>query len=267
MPFHTLNDGARLWYETHGSGPPLMLVPGLGGSAMFWQQHVPVLARDFTVVLHDHRGTGRSELSEIDYSVSQMVDDAVQLMDALGIARAHWIGHSTGGAMGQMLGLSQPGRLDRLVLSATWAGTDTYFRRSFEVRAAILREQGAAAYQKASALALYPPFWIRDHESELAALEAQASNTIPRPQIMLSRIAAIIAFDCRQRLHGLTVPSLALCARDDVVTPAYYTEELGRLIPDCRTVILPDGGHFYPNVRAAEFHATVVPFLREAGAG
>ena len=265
MPFQALRDGARIWYETHGSGPPLMLVSGLGGSAMFWQPHVGFFAEHFTVVLHDHRGTGRSELSEIDYAVPQMVDDAVQLMDGLGIARAHWIGHSTGGAMGQTLALSQPERLDRMVLSATWAGTDTYFRRSFEVRAATLREQGAAAYQKASALALYPPFWIRDHEAELAALEAQAEATIPKPQIMLSRIAAIVAFDCRDRLRELTVPSLALCARDDVVTPAYYTEELGRLIPGCRTVILPEGGHFYPNVRPETFRATTLQFLLERG--
>jgi len=54
MPHITLRDGATLYYETHGGGPPLMLVSGLGGVAAFWQQHVEAFARHFTVVLHDH---------------------------------------------------------------------------------------------------------------------------------------------------------------------------------------------------------------------
>jgi aminoacrylate hydrolase len=266
MAFHTLKDGAQLWYETHGSGPPLMLVSGLGGAATFWTPHVAALSQRFTVVLHDHRGTGRSTLSEVIYSVEQMTDDAVQLMDGLDIARAHWVGHSTGGAMGQTLALTRPERLDRLVLSSTWPKTDTYFRRSFEVRATILRELGATAYQKASALALNPPFWIRDHEADLAAVEAQATATIPKPEIMLSRIAAIVAFDRREELPRITCPTLAICARDDIVTPAYFTEDIGRLIPRCRTVILPDGGHFYPNIHGDTFRAVVMQFLAEPAA-
>jgi pimeloyl-ACP methyl ester carboxylesterase len=69
MPHLKLRDGAELYYETHGSGPPLFLVPGLGGDGRFWTEHVAELARTFTVVVHDHRGTGRSTLSKIDYSV------------------------------------------------------------------------------------------------------------------------------------------------------------------------------------------------------
>ena len=53
-----LRDGAELYYETHGSGPPLFLVPGLGGDGRFWGDNVAALAEQFTVVVHDHRGTG-----------------------------------------------------------------------------------------------------------------------------------------------------------------------------------------------------------------
>ena len=63
-----------------------------------------------------------------------MADDALQLIDALGYAKVHWCGHSTGGAMGQVLAIEHPDRIDRLVLSATWAKTDAFFRRLFEVR-------------------------------------------------------------------------------------------------------------------------------------
>jgi aminoacrylate hydrolase len=246
-----LRDGAELYYETHGSGPPLFLVPGLGGDGRFWGDNVAALAEQFTVVVHDHRGTGRSTLSRIQYSVAQMADDALQLIDALGFDKVHWCGHSTGGAMGQVLAIEHPGRIDRLVLSATWARTDAFFRRLFEARAQVLKELGPAAYQRSSALALNSPFWVRDHDADLAAL-------------VLSRIAAIVAHDRRDQLQTVKAPTLAICARDDMVTPLYFTEELVRLIPNARAYVLPDGGHFYPHVHGGEFRRVMSSFLLES---
>jgi aminoacrylate hydrolase len=264
MPHFKLRDGAELYYETHGSGPPLFLVPGLGGDSRWWLPNVPELARHFTVVLHDHRGTARSTLSRIDYSVVQMADDALQLIDGLGFAKVHWCGHSTGGAMGQVLAIEHGERLDRLVLSATWAKTDTFFRRLFEVRALTLKQLGPAAYLKASALSLNMPSWVRDHDADLVAAEARAAETIPIPEIVLSRIAAIVAHDRRAELQKVRAPTLALCARDDMVTPLYFTEELVRLIPGARAYVLPDGGHFFPNVHGAEFRRVMTSFLLES---
>ena len=261
MPHFRLSDGAELYYEIHGSGPPLFLVPGLGGDGRFWTEHLPALAEKFTVVVHDHRGTARSTLSRIDYSVAQMADDVLQLIDGLGFAKVHWCGHSTGGAMGQVLAIEHPERIDRLVLSATWAKTDAFFRRLFEVRALTLKALGPAAYLKASALALNMPSWVRDHDAELLAAEARADETVPVPEIVLSRIAAIVAHDRRAELQRVRAPTLAICARDDMVTPLYFTEELVRLIPGARAYVLPDGGHFYPVVHGEEFRRVTTSFL------
>jgi aminoacrylate hydrolase len=264
MPHFKLRDGAELYYERHGAGPPLFLVPGLGGDGRFWQAHAAALARDFTVIVHDHRGTARSTLSRIGYSIEQMADDALQLIEGLGFAKVHWCGHSTGGAMGQVLAIEHPERIDRLVLSATWAKTDTFFRRLFEVRSLTLKELGPAAYLKASALALNMPSWVRDHDADLTAAEARAADTIPVPEIVLSRIAAIVAHDRRDQLQRVRAPTLAMCARDDMVTPLYFTEELVRLIPAARAYILRDGGHFYPNVHGDEFRRVMTSFLLES---
>src|SRR5258708_34889134 len=118
-PHLQLRDGAELDNESHGSGPPLFLAPGLGGDGRFWGDNVAALAKEFTVVVHDHRGTARSTLSKIVYSVEQMADDALQLIDGLGYKRVHWCGHSTGGAMGQVLAIGHPDRIDRLVPSSS----------------------------------------------------------------------------------------------------------------------------------------------------
>jgi len=108
------------------------------------------------------------------------------------------------------------------------------------------------------------PAWIRDHDADLVAAEAKAKETLPVPEIMLSRIAAIVAHDRRAELQKVRAPTLAICARDDMVTPLYFTEELVRLIPEARAYVLPDGGHFYPSVHGDEFRRVMTSFLLES---
>lgn len=261
MATFTLSDGDSLSYEVHGQGPALLLVSGLNGVASFWTPHVAALADRYTVVVHDHRGTGQSSHSRIEYSVEQMADDVVQLMDHLAIDTAHLVGHSTGGAIGQTLAIDRPERIGRLVLSATWTAADAYFRRLFKVRSEMLRASGPEAYVHANALFMLPAAWTRDHEAAQAAADAAALAGFPPPEVMLSRIAAIVRFDRRADLPRITAPTLVMGARDDIVTPVYFSEELGRLIPGARTEILPEGGHFFPVSAAERFRRTVLDFL------
>lgn len=257
----TLSDGETLYYEVHGAGPALLLVPGLGGLGSFWAAHLPALSRDYTVVLHDHRGTGQSSRSAIRYSVEQMADDVIQLMAHLGLEKAHLVGHSTGGAIGQVIALDRPELIDRLVLSATWTAADDYFRHLFGVRGQALRDGGMQAYARLSSLFMSPPEWIRDNQARIAEQEAAVAGA-STPEIVLSRIAALVAFDRSAELSRIAAPTLVSGARDDVVTPAYYSEALAAAIPGAELRLLPDGGHFYPVVRAEAFRAQVVAFLR-----
>jgi aminoacrylate hydrolase len=262
-----LCDGETLYYEVHGEGPPLVLVSGLNGVGAFWKPQLAELGSRFTVVLHDHRGTGKSSPSRIDYSVDQMTDDLVQLLDHLGLETAHLVGHSTGGAICQTLAIDRPERVERLVLSATWTAADGYFRRLFGVRADFLRALGPAGYLRASLLFMRPPAWIRDHEEALDREEAAMIADFPLPEIMLGRIEAILRFDRRADLPRITAPTLVVGAKDDAVTPAYFSDELGRLIPGAETVILPAGGHFFPVSAAEDFRVVLLDFLeRPAGA-
>ena len=264
MPQMTLPDGESLYFEEHGGGPPFLLVSGLGGVMGFWAGHGPAFAERYRVILPDHRGTGRSGRSRIDHSVEQMAGDALALMDHLGIERAHYCGHSTGGAMGQVLAIEHPERIDRLVLSATWPGRDPYFDALFANRAAVLEQMGIEAYARLSALFMKPAAWFHDHPD---AAEADARTLLasdPDPEITLSRIAAIRRFDRRAELGRIQAPTLVFGAADDQVTPAYHFHALAAAIPDARLVMLPTGGHFYPNMAPEVFRQTVLGFLAEA---
>ena len=261
MAFCTLQDGEKLYYETHGDGPPLALVSGLGGTLAFWKPHVAAFARRFRVVLHDHRGTGRSSRTRMDYSVDQMVDDLVQLLDHLRIERAHFVGHSTGGAIGQTMALDHPKRLNRLAISASWTTADAYFNRLFDFRAEVLRKSGPLAYTQGMTLFAVPPTYLRDHAAEFDA-EERANAAAMTPEIVLSRIQAIQRFDRRKDLKKIKTPTLVFGVEDDHITPAYYSRALARAIPRARLVMFKDGGHLYPRVHPREFQKTILAFLR-----
>jgi aminoacrylate hydrolase len=261
MPTVSIGD-AELYYEDAGHGPALMLVSGLNGVGSFWGHQVGELQRHFRVVTHDHRGTGQSSHSRIRYSVDQMADDVLRLMDRLGIARAHFVGHSTGGAIGQTIAVDHPDRLETLVLSATWAGPDPYFRRLFEMRREVLVTLGVEAYLRSSVLVLGPPWWVSANDAAIAEEHRRAAAAAAPVEVLTSRIDAIMAFDRRARLSEIHTPTLVVVATDDMVTPRFYSDELAARIPGAKLVVLDGGGHFAPQVTPAPYNAAVGAFLR-----
>jgi aminoacrylate hydrolase len=261
VPRLALADGAELYFEVKGSGAALLLIPGLGGTGSFWSEQLHQLARRYRVIIHDHRGTGQSSRSRIRYSIGQMARDVIELMDGLGLARAHILGHSTGGAIGQVLALDHAARVDRLVLSATWCGPDPYFKLLFELRADILRRLGPLAYLRCSELFLMPEDWIRDHSRTLGLDAAAAAQEIPDPEILLSRIQALLDFDRRADIPAIRAPTLVIVARDDKVVPAYCSQEIAAKIPGARLVQLDSGGHFAPRLAPEPYNAAVEGFL------
>ena len=261
MPTVSIGD-ADIYYEEAGKGPALMLVPGLSGLGSFWTQQVREFSRDFRVVIHDHRGTGQSTHSRIRYSVEQMAGDVLRLMDKLGIAAAHLVGHSTGGAIGQVIAQDHPARLQSLVLSATWAGRDPFFRRLFESRKEVLLNLGVEAYLRASVLFLAPPWWVSANDAAIAESHRQAIKAAAPVEVMASRIDAIVAFDRRARLGEIRTPTLVIVAADDTITPRFYSDELAERMPGAKLVVLEGGGHFVPQIMPEPYNAAVGAFLR-----
>src|SRR5260370_23583505 len=155
MPRIVIGDGA-LYYERQGVRCRVLFISGLSGFASFWQDQVAAFARKFDVVTHDHRGIGQSDVTRSGFTVDRMAADVVGLMDALEIERAHIVGHSTGGAIAQILAIEHPKRPARAVLSATWAKPDAHFRRFFRSRKEIPLRSGPRAYIQAHTLSLSP---------------------------------------------------------------------------------------------------------------
>jgi aminoacrylate hydrolase len=257
-------EGARLWYEEYGSGPPLMMAAGLGGVGTYWTSNLPVFTPHFRVILHDQRGTGRSTRAAVR-SISQMAQDARSLMDHLHIESAAWLGHSTGAAIGVDLALDTPDRISRLVINSSTTRGDAYRRKVFEVRRTLHARAGAAAYAKFSSMLLYPPWWINENAAVLEVEEASAAQNLGAPEVQSSRLDAILNWDRRSEFNRLKARTLIICAADDILTPLYFSEEFMRFIPGARLEVLRTGGHACSRTVPELFNRVVLDFLKEGG--
>jgi len=256
---HAPVDAGELHYEITGSGPPLVLAAGLGGLGSFWQLQLASLAQRFTVLTYDHRGSGRSTRSPPPYSIDRMTEDALALLDCVGFGAVRFVGHSTGGVIGQCLAHRDPARIERLVLSATWTHADPYFQRLFSLRRDIMVADECELYNRLATLLLYPPDWIAAHDDELVATGPPLTR-LDR-DIVVGKIDALLAFDGRARLPRVRCPTLVVGARDDMTVPSYFSVALAQAIPCARLSVLDSGGHYFPITRAQQFGALVLDFL------
>lgn len=259
MPHASVN-GAELYYESHGQGSPVLMAAGLGGAGTYWQEQIEAFAERHRVIVYDQRGTGRSSHVKVD-SIEQLAADTIGLLDALGLERVHYLGHSTGGAIGQVLAIEHPKRLVDLVLYASVHKSDGYRERLWGLRKAVLETMGPETYARLTTLVLYPPWWIAENSHRLAQEEALSARMLSQPAIMASRIESILAFDRSADLGRIATPTMVLCARDDITTPLYFSEQLAALIPGATLAVLERGGHACSKTVPEAFNRRVLDFF------
>lgn len=257
-------DGAELRTSVEGSGPALLLVSGLGGTAGFWSDSTAALARSFRVIRFDQRGIGASSRGEAACTIDQLAQDCLAVLDAAGVKRAVLLGHSTGGCIGQSLARQAPERLDGLILSATWLRPSRYMAALFGTRRAIL-DENPHAYAATAILLAYPPMWLEANWSVYETALAKAPNSEQARQIVRERIDALLSFDGSEHIAALAMPALILGARDDMIVPAFLQEELAAALRGARKTMLDSGGHFFPVSRPDAFTATVAEWIGELG--
>jgi aminoacrylate hydrolase len=257
------SDDAEIHYEIVGNGEPLLLVSGLGGAASYWNPNLEAFSKEYAVLLHDHRGTGKSSRSEAAQTVEMMTEDLLRVMDHAKVERAHFVGHSTGGAIGQVLAARAPERVASLVLYASWAELDPQMALCLETRRRILRGMGEAEYHRATPIFLYPPYFVRENWGSLEQEIAGAIANSPPASIMESRVAGIMKFDGRPYLRRIKSPVMVLVAEDDILTPPHLSDQIAEELRGPKVVKLPRGGHAVSRVEVAAFNDVVLNFLRQ----
>jgi Predicted hydrolases or acyltransferases (alpha/beta hydrolase superfamily) len=255
MPFAN-NAGYELYYEDNAAGTrPLVFVPGFGGVGSFWRCQQQYFAPRHRVITVDHRGTGSSSKEKSEYSIGQMAEDVLAVLDRAKIDKATIVGHSTGGAIAQTLAALWPDRVENLVLSSTWCRPGNYFRRVFEFRRSLIERGDTDAYHVAGLLLRYQP----------SHLEVNEGVWTPPPfidsDITIRRINAVIDSDMLERTRNLPHRSLIIATKDDLLVPKFLSDELAATIPNSVYVVLEDGGHFHPETKSEDFNTALSGFL------
>jgi 3-oxoadipate enol-lactonase len=272
-------NGIEMYYEVHGPtavaaarAEPLLMIMGLGANATSWEMQVPDFSREHKVVAFDNRGSGRSEKPHAPYTMPQLADDAVGLMDHLGMDSAHVFGMSMGGMIAQELVLNHPKRVRTLILGGTMAGG----------AGAVLA--GPQLIQQWAANALLPPeqaienglrflysdAFIAKNKERLVKRAIKLAH-LQAPLYALQRqVMAVVGFNAHERLKQVRCPTLILTGTEDRIIPPENSRILAEEIEGSELVEFEGAGHGFLAERAAETNAAVLGFIarhrrRDAG--
>lgn len=259
----------QMYVEEQGSGPPLLLIMGLGWNADGWRHNQPTLAQSFRAIAYDGRGIGRTSRGDLpQYGIDRLADDAAALLDALGLDSAHVYGVSMGGMVAQEVALRHPGRIQRLVLGCTTCG-----RRGVQPRgeqASALNVKGARNAREAlwaAVPSLYSPAFIAAHRDVVEQdVELRLAHP-PRGGHYFRQLAAARAHDTYDRLPDLQAPTLVLHGELDLLVPPLNADILAGRIPRAEQIRFPHAAHMYHVEVQAEADAAVGAFLGRSQEG
>jgi 3-oxoadipate enol-lactonase len=229
-------------------------------SAMWRGQLQRLRAAGYRAIAYDARGHGRSVVSAAPYTLRQLADDVIALMDAMGIARAHFVGLSLGGMIAFDLAARCPQRLHSAVICDARADSPPAFAAPWEERIALAREQGMRPLVAPTIARWFAPSFQEGAEAQ--AVQAMLRAT--PPQGFIGTANALQDFDLRAGLPGIKLPVTMICGENDGVLPAEMASLTGQ-IPDAVLEMIPAAGHL-PNIEnPAAFDAALMRHLARAG--
>jgi pimeloyl-ACP methyl ester carboxylesterase len=269
-------DGIQLYYETHGSGDPLLFVSGTGVTRHTWLPfQVPFFSKHYTCIVYDHRGLGDSDKPPGPYSTRLFAADAAGLLDALGIDRAFVMGHSMGGRVAQWIALDFPQKVRALVLSSTGSGQvegGPPIERGIPIDT--VEEMVEVGYERYYAEHfganefMFPPEFIAQNAEVIRQREENAARTRPPLRCYLEHVRARQCHETGDLLHRIQAPTLCLVGGADHTEAGTWdhvlsTKQLADRIPNAVYQEIPGGAHAYLWQKADEANAAVLAFLKQ----
>lgn len=238
----------ELHHVRRGAGEPLLLIQGMSGNHLHWgEPFLAALEQHFELVAFDHRGVGRSPRVQDPFTLRDLADDALGVMDAVGWDRAHVLGISMGGMVAQELVLAAPDRVLTLTLGCTYSGGEGSSLAGPEV----IETLGAALMSGDRERAIRTGYEI-NLGAEFTADDANygpfrdVAVQLPSPvAVTMLQLQAVHAHDTSERLGGVQAPTLVIHGEADRMIPPANGELIAGLIPGARLEKLPGVGHMF----------------------
>lgn len=259
MDHVTLGDGTRLAYRFDGApdAPVLLLSNSLGTDHGMWAPQMEGLAQHFRVLRYDQRGHGASDAPPGAASMDRLGRDVIELLDALGLRKAHFCGLSLGGMVGQWLAVHAPERIGKLIL----ANTSAYMGppSGWQARIEGVLAHGMAPLAQASIGRWFTPAFPDAAPEAVAPIHAMLlANT---PSGYAACCAAIRDMDQRPTAHLNRLPTLVIAGAEDLATPVEASRFLVEAATDARLIVLADAAHLSNVEQAGAFLDEMLSFL------
>jgi pimeloyl-ACP methyl ester carboxylesterase len=256
-------NGLNLYYELHGSGPPLMLIAGLASDSQSWLPVIEDLSSQYKLILPDNRGTGRTKPMEVVSSISLMADDLAALIKHLELKNVHVMGHSMGGFIAIDLAARYPELLDKLILAGTAS--------SNSMRNNILFENWAINIRKG----MDPETWFRelfcwifterffeDQDALDEAVRIAIDYPFPQsPQAFNNQVKALASYNGSQYLEKISNSTLVITGREDLLYPMETARILAANIPGANLAIIDGAAHALFTEQPKTFTDHVLAYL------
>ncbi len=262
----------KLHFETHGTGEPLILIPGFASGAWNWFRQTRDLSEDFRVIAFDPRGIGQSRIENpidsANLSMETFVEDVLTILDAFEIEKANVLGASFGGFVAQEFALRFPERLNKLILACTSAGGANHVRPDIEILRSFTPDPNLTVGERIRKF-IRPAFTDKFNAEQADEVEEvcrlRESNTVA-DAVYFAQLQTAFTFNAEDRVSLIETETLVITGDQDKVVPMQNSMNLAGSLPNATLKIIENGSHLFFIENAAEFNQAVKEFLSEPSA-
>jgi pimeloyl-ACP methyl ester carboxylesterase len=258
------NQGAKIYWDDRGNGPPILLIMGLGLTSDMWHRTRPLLAARYRTIALDNRGVGRSDVPPGPYSLATMASDAAAVLDAAGVSSANVFGVSMGGMIAQEFAIQYPSRVRSLTLGCTAPG-GPHAVRAEPAALHMLTSRATMTVEEFSAAVLqfiHDPDTPRERIEEDLVIRRQWN---PSVEGYLAQLHGIMAWEAYSRLPQITAPTLVIHGETDRLIPPGNSRVIAERIPNAKLVLIPHAGHIFTTDQPEPSHCAILDFLAAQG--
>ena len=264
MPFVSATDGTRIHYEVTGKSgaTPVLMIQGLGASKNAWNLQRIAMATRFRCISFDNRGAGRSGKPTEPFTLEQMANDAIAVLDAAGVETAHVVGASMGGVISQIVAVKYPHRVRSLTLVCTACRNHPWRQELLQSWAKTAEEKGMIEVGKEAAQWVMSP---RSFRRLVPAFTWMGPLAALRPRhSFVSQICAILDTreDLVDQLSTITAPTMVIVGNQDILTPRGDSEEIAERIPNSELVVISGAAHGLMMEHSSTFNKILIEFLQ-----
>jgi pimeloyl-ACP methyl ester carboxylesterase len=239
---------------------------GLGADHTAWSFQVPdLVAAGYQCIAFDNRDVGQTADSPVPaYTIRDMAEDTVGLMDALGLDSAHVVGDSMGGMIAQELAIAHPDRLRTLTLVCTEPHVDPYLGLICESWRSMRSRLEKKDFARAASVWVMSHRYLAEEKNVREFVDLMFDNPHPQSDAGFFRqLDACLGHDTLGRLERIQAPTLVLVGEEDILTPPRLSRLMVERIPGAKLVVIPEGPHGFIWEQAPEVNRVILDFLGE----